>query len=160
MSNDSFRKVECLFWKRTIFDLNNSSKPKMNPRNSFKVIIALTLMTSVLSLFPSRTLACGPFFTDAIFAFTKHPDFPLENFASGKLGIVTPTWARSYLVVSYRTLAGNTLSDGEAKAIKSLWDDRLNLSDSSDDSGTTKWIEARKKVPGATAVTEIQTYRN
>src|SRR5437588_11167321 len=132
----------------------------MNPRDSFKALIALTLMTSVLSLFPSRTLACGPFFTDAIFVFTKHPDFPLENFAGGKLGIVTPSWARSYLIVAYRTLAGNTLSAGEAKAIKSVWDDRLNLSDSSDNSGTTKWIEAPKKVPGATAVTELQTYRN
>src|SRR5438128_1670166 len=132
----------------------------MDPKNNFKALIALVLMTSVLCLFPARTRACGPFFTDAIFVFTKHPDFPLENFANGKLGIVTPTWARSYLVVSYRTLAGNTLSGGEAKAIKSLWDDRLNLNDNSDDSGTKKWIEARKKVAGATAITEVQIYRN
>src|SRR5438477_9032612 len=132
----------------------------MNPRNSFKALIALTLMASVLSLYPPPTLACGPFFTDAIFAFTKHPDFPLENFASGKLGIVTPTWARSYLVVSYRTLAGNALGGGEAKAIKSLWDDRLNLNDNSDDSGTKKWIEARKKVAGATSLNEGLFYRN
>ena len=132
----------------------------MNPKHIYKALIALTLIVSVSCLFPSRTLACGPFFTDAIFVFTKHPDLPLANFAGGKLGIVTPTWARSYLVVAYRTLAGNTLSGGEAKAVKSLWDDRLNLSDSSDNSETTKWIEARKKVPGATAVTEIQIYRN
>ena len=132
----------------------------MNPKHIYKALIALTLIVSVSCLFPSRTLACGPFFTDAIFVFTKHPDLPLANFAGGKLGIVTPTWARSYLVVAYRTLAGNTLSDGEAKAVKSLWDDRLNLNDNSDDSWTTKWIEARKKVPGATAVTEVQSYRN
>lgn len=132
----------------------------MNPQNTFKALIALTLLISVLCIFPSRTLACGPFFTDAIFVFTKHPDFPLEKFAGGKLGIVTPTWARSYLVVAYRTLAGNPLSESEAKDVKSLWDDRLNLTSSSDDSGTTKWIEARKKVPGATALKEVQTYRN
>ena len=132
----------------------------MNPRNTFKALIAFTVIMSVSCLFPTRTLACGPFFTDAIFVFTKHPDFPLENFAGGKLGIVTPAWARSYLVVAYRTLAGNALSDGEAKAIKSLWDDRLNLNESSDDSWTRQWIEARKKVPGATAITELQTYRN
>jgi len=132
----------------------------MNPRNAFKALIALSLIISVSCLFPSRTLACGPFFTDAIFVFTKHPDFPLEKFAGGKLGIVTPTWARSYLVVAYRTLAGNALSESEAKDVKSLWDDRLNLSDHSDDSGGKNWIEARKKVPGATAITEVQTYRN
>src|SRR5437868_2619449 len=132
----------------------------MNPKHIYKALIALTLIVSVSCLFPSRTLACGPFFTDAIFVFTKHPDLPLANFAGGKLGIVTPTWARSYLVVAYRTLAGNTLSGGEAKAVKSLWDDRLNLNDNSDDSWTTKWIDARKRVPGATAVTEVQSYRN
>jgi len=132
----------------------------MKPLNAFKALIALTLIISVSCLFPSRTLACGPFFTDAIFVFTKHPDFPLEKFAGGKLGIVTPTWARSYLVVAYRTLAGNTLSESEAKDVKSLWDDRLNLSDHYDDSGSKSWIEARKKVPGATAITEVQTYRN
>src|SRR2546421_4185633 len=132
----------------------------MNPQNVFKALIALTLIVSVSCLFPSRTLACGPFFTDAIFVFTKHPDFPLEKFAAGKLGIVTPTWARSYLVVAYRMLAGNPLSDGEAKAVKSLWDDRLNLNSESEDTGTSKWIEARNRVPGATAVKEVQTYRN
>src|SRR2546421_2856376 len=132
----------------------------MNALNAHKALIALTLILSVSCLFPARTLACGPFFTDAIFVFTKHPDFPLENFAGGKLGIVTPTWARSYLVVAYRTLAGNPLSDGEAKDIKSLWDDRLNLNDHYDDSWSKKWIETRKKVPGATAIAEVQTYRN
>ena len=52
------------------------------------------------------------------------------------------------------------MSENEAKDVKSLWDDRLNLTSNSDDSGATKWIEVRKKVPGATALKEVQTYRN
>jgi hypothetical protein len=131
----------------------------MNPKQNWKVILTLALITSFVCLFPSRTTACGPFFTDAIFVFTKHPDFPLEQFAGGKLGIVSPTWARSYLVVAYRALSDNPLSDGEAKAVKGLWDDRLSLTDTEDDSATRNWIEARKKVPGATAITEVQTFR-
>ena len=59
----------------------------MNPKNNFKALIALVLMTSVLCLFPARTRACGPFFTDAIFVFTKHPDFPLEQFAGALTGV-------------------------------------------------------------------------
>jgi hypothetical protein len=132
----------------------------MNPKHNWKVVVTLALMASFVCLFPSRTSACGPFFTDAIFVFTKHPDFPLEQFAGGKLGIVTPTWARSYLVVAYRVLSDTPLSDNEAKAVKSLWDDRLSLTDTEDDSGSRNWIEARKKVPGATAITEVQTFRN
>ena len=100
---------------------------------SIKALLALALVIAVSFLLPMRSEACGPFFTDAIFVFTKHPDFPLEKFAAGKLGVVSPTWARSYLVVAYRTLSNAPLSDGEAKAVKSLWDDRLNLGDHYDD---------------------------
>jgi len=132
----------------------------MNPKHTWKVVVTLVLTVSFLCLFPSRTSACGPFFTDAMFVFTKHPDFPLEQFAGGKLGVITPSWARSYLAVAYRALSGNPLSENEAKAVKSLWADRLSLSDSQDDSATRNWIEARKKVPGANAITEVETFRN
>jgi hypothetical protein len=126
-----------------------------------KVLVALTLVLSVSFLLPQRTRACGPFFTDAIFVYGKHPDFPLETFAAGKLGVVNPTWARSYLVASYRNLAGNRLSESEAKAIKSVWDDRLNNRwESNDDAWIKKWAEARKQVPGVAAPPEINAYRN
>src|SRR4051794_38517688 len=102
----------------------------MTLKHSLNAVVALTLITSTLCLFPSRTNACGPFFTDAYFVFTKHPDFPLEQYAAGKLGIVQPSWARSYLVAAYRTLSASPLSDREASDMMSLWKDRLSLSDS------------------------------
>ena len=133
----------------------------MDPKNSWKALVALALIISCLCMFPSRTRACGPFFTDALFVFTKHPEFPLEQFAGGKLGIVQPSWARSYLVVAYRTLSASPLSDREAKDMTSLWNDRLNLSDDSSSEIVPKsWLDARKKVPGATALESIQVYRN
>lgn len=133
----------------------------MNPKKIWQALVALTLITGCLCLFPSRTSACGPFFTDALFVFTKHPDFPLEQFAGGKLGIVQPSWARSYLVAAYRVLASNPLSDREARDMTSLWNDRLNLSsDSGSEIGTKSWVDARKKVPGATPIEDVQVYRN
>lgn len=127
----------------------------------YKAVLALALILSVSLMLPRRTQACGPFFTDAIFVYSKHPDFPLENFAAGKLGVLTPKWARSYLVAAYRNLAGIPLSESEAKAIKSVWDDRLNLSwESNDDQWIKKWTEARKKVPGLAAPPQIKAYRN
>jgi hypothetical protein len=119
----------------------------------------VALIAAVSSLLPNRTQACGPFFSDAIFVFSKHPDFPLEKFAAGKFGVINESWARSYLVVAYRGLAGDPLSDAEAKAIKSLWDDRLNNSfDYSSDSWIKDWNEARKAA-GATAAVEVNVYR-
>ncbi|MDX6559520.1 MAG: hypothetical protein QOF72_2569, partial [Blastocatellia bacterium] len=129
--------------------------------NSYKALIALALILSVSFMLPQRTRACGPFFTDAIFVYSKHPDFPLESFAAGKLGVLRTHWARSYLVAAYRNLAGNRFSESEAKGIKGVWDDRLNLNwESNDDQWVKKWNEARKQVPGLTAPPEIKVYRN
>ncbi len=129
---------------------------------SCKAIVALALIVSVSFMLPQQTQACGPFFTDAIFVYSKHPDLPLEKFAGGNLGVVSASWARSYLVAAYRNLAGNRLSDTEAKGIKSVWDDRLGITsvESNDDQWIKKWNEARAKVPGVAAPPEIKAYRN
>jgi hypothetical protein len=133
--------------------------------NSYKALLALALIISVSFIRPQRTEACGPFFTDAIFVYSKHPDLPFEKFAAGKIGVLQPNWARSYLVAAYRNLAGTPLSQSEARAIKAVWDDRLNLSgessgQSNDEEWIKKWIEARKKIPGVATPPEIKAYRN
>lgn len=129
--------------------------------NSTRAIVALALIFSVSFLLPQRTEACGPFFTDAIFVYSVHPDFPLETFAGGKLGVLQPSWARSYLVAAYRTLAGANLSPDEAKGIKALWDERLGSTGGfNDDEWIKKWNEARKKVPGIAAPLQISAFRN
>src|SRR2546421_9225559 len=99
----------------------------MTLKQSLRAIVALALITAVIILLPPRTNACGPFFTDPIFVFTKHPDFPLEQFANGKLDVVSPRWARSYLVVAYRNLSVPRLTQAEAKDAKSLWEQRLTI---------------------------------
>lgn len=129
--------------------------------NSTRALVALALIFSVSFLLPQLTQACGPFFSDAIFVYSVHPDFPLEAFAGGKLGVVKPTWARSYLVAAYRTLAGTSLSTDEAKSIKALWDDRLNSSEGFNDADwIKKWTEERKQVPGIAAPPQISAFRN
>src|SRR6266446_1801781 len=97
----------------------------MIPRTWYRVVAVLALMALLSFLIPHQTEACGPFFTDAIFVYSKHPDFPLERFAAGQVGVLRPTYARSYLVAAYRNLTKNSLSAEEVKALKSLWDDRL-----------------------------------
>ena len=128
---------------------------------SIRALIALALIASTSLLLPQGTQACGPFFTDAIFVYTKHPDFPLERFAKGQLGVLRPSYARSYLFAAYRNLTNAALSDAEAAALKSLWEDRLNNAwDSNDDAWIKKWLDARSKVPGLSAPTQLHAYRN
>src|SRR5258707_3467063 len=96
-----------------------------------------------------------------MFVYTKHPDFPLERFAKGQLGVLRPTYARSYLFAAYRNLTNGALSDAETAALKSLWEDRLtNGWNSNDDAWIKKWLDARSKVPGLSAPPQLHAFRN
>jgi hypothetical protein len=128
---------------------------------SCRALLALALIASTSLLLPQGTQACGPFFTDAIFIYTKHPDLPLERFAKGQLGVLRPTYARSYLFAAYRNLTNAALSDAEEAALKSLWEDRLtNAGESNDDAWIKKWLDARSKVPGLSAPPQLHAFRN
>ena len=133
----------------------------MFPRFITKTILFLVVMSLLAMVLPHQTEACGPFFTDAIFVFEKHPEFPLERFARGQVGVLQPSYARSYLVAAYRNLSGQRLSDNEVNGLKALWEARINLGyDYSSDDWIKKWNEARAKVPGLAAAPEINAYRN
>lgn len=131
----------------------------MNPRIA-PLFCALALIVTVLLNQPS-SFACGPFSLDAIFVFTRHPEYPLEKFAGGDLGVLQSTYARSYLFVAYRNLDGSGLNKEEQEALTSLWKDRLELAGESEEPDWTKdWLEARAKVPGVAALGGITVYRN
>jgi hypothetical protein len=64
------------------FPLSTTSKFDRSGRARRYLIVASLIIGQLLAvpfLLPQRTQACGPFFTDAIFVFSKHPDFPLDN---------------------------------------------------------------------------------
>jgi hypothetical protein len=126
-----------------------------------RTIIAFAILASLMLAMPQQTRACGPFFTDAIFVYTKHPDFPLERFAQGQLGVIQPSYARSYLFAAYRNLIGEELSATESSELQSLWDDRLKLGWGLDDGAWIKtWNAARATVSGIGAPPQISVFRN
>ncbi|HEY0432070.1 MAG TPA: hypothetical protein VGC61_09635, partial [Pyrinomonadaceae bacterium] len=83
-------------------------------------IFAFVLVATFLCQ-PPLSLACGPFTISAVFSFTIHPEYPLENFARGELGVVQPSYARSYLYVAYRYFAGTGFTATEQHALVELW---------------------------------------
>lgn len=126
-----------------------------------RTVLLISIM--LLALYTTQIiLGCGPFSKTAIFTYSAHPDFPLENFARGDLGVLKPEYARSYLVVAYRYLTDEKLSAKEQKSIVELWNNRLNTNPSSDNStkpssepvedapdvgrGLSYWSELRKTV--------------
>lgn len=129
-------------------------------RNPPRTIFAMVLLVAILAQAP-LAFACGPFALESIFVFTKHPEYPLENFVRGDIGVVLPSYARSYLFVAYRHLNGASFTTTEQQALVELWRDRLDLRWTNEaENAVDGWLDARKKVLGLSAeAPKIDVYR-
>lgn len=93
--------------------------------------------------------ACGPVFAVAVFHFSRHPDFPRSRFLGGHLGILQPTWARSYLVISWRYLNGIGLDSGERQQAEDYYKDRnTGWWDKTGTDWVKEWTRVRDRVKG------------
>ena len=124
-------------------------------------LIAISL--AIILLNGTTVLACGPFTLEAIFIYTVHPEIPFEQFAAGRIGVVQPSYARSYLYTAYRHLSGLNFTPSEQKALVDLWHQRLGIGPNEDQASpppsSAVWLEARKKIPGVQDRGEIDVYR-
>jgi hypothetical protein len=129
--------------------------------SSPKIFIFILILAITLTCGLKLSYACGPFSRYAIFSFSKHPDFPLDKYSGGELGVLKPSYARSYLYVSYRLMMSGRFNPAEQQALTELWNARLdyNQPENTDDSNVT-WQEARKKVSGIPADVGIQVVRD
>ncbi len=118
-----------------------------------KIVMALCALAVAIAAAPPAR-ACGSPYYYANFAYELYPDYPLDGFARGNLGILNPRFARSYLYVAYRYLSGKPFDASEQKALLRLWDERLNYQTKRDpqEEAVKLWIEARKSVPGSKEV--------
>ncbi len=135
--------------------------------------MVVVFLAAEMMLFPPRLWswsgASGVHSVIALFESDVHPDIPFDKFAAGRLGIIKPTWRRSYLYAAYQDLAGQGFDEPEQKAMVSLWNDWLGLGaggmpQSTQDQQipatlTSEWIAARNKVPAVEAIAEIDVDR-
>ncbi|MFL6216218.1 MAG: hypothetical protein ACJ74J_20210 [Blastocatellia bacterium] len=127
---------------------------------NWRALLILVLAAAVL-VATRPVEGCGPFSLRQVFTYAKHPDLPLPKFAAGEIGVLQPTYARSYLVVAYRYFAGAPLDAAEQKAVTSVWDERLAQSfDSPGEDWQKTWLDARAKVATATKPGEISVFRS
>lgn len=138
--------------------------PKMKPefgRNLLRSTLAIGLLVTML-IQPQLSFACGPFSLSSVFVFTVHPEYPLENFARGEIGVAQPSYARSYLVVAYRYLSGASFNSTEQQALVELWRDRLDLRWTPEaENSVQTWLDVRQRVPvWASTPPKIDVYRS
>jgi hypothetical protein len=99
--------------------------------------------------------ACG--WSSSVETMTQqHPDLPFDHFAAGRLGIVQPTYARSYLVVAYRHLQGIGLSTTEQAGARNLWAARVGRPASAN-RPEAPWVDAKHRHLGTPTDAPIPT---
>lgn len=121
-----------------------------------QLMTALGVLTAVTLVAPPAVLACS-FNSQPYFTWTKHPDLPTNKFAKGDLGLLDGGYARSYLLVAYRYLAGKPLSEAEQKGAVELWNNRLTIADATCPSDASGWLKARETVPGTKKIENFST---
>ena len=128
---------------------------------TLKYVCAIGLAVGLLCSRPA--FSCGPFLEQAIFIYTVHPDVPLTSYAQGRLGILQPTYARSYLYAAYRYLSGLGFQQEEQEALLSLWHERLNpqadLWNTDLSAAVKTWLEARSRIPEAGPSPQIDVFK-
>lgn len=119
------------------------------------------LLFAVILLSPQNGSSCGPFLDSPLFTNYVHPALPMEVYVRGNLGILSPGYARSYLVLAYRYLTGRPLSEREVRQaleyyrynFKSPWTPGAK-------DPAEEWMKARAAVMGeADRATAPETYR-
>lgn len=88
-----------------------------------------------------------------------HPDLPQDGFAAGALGVLQPGYARSYLVVAYRHLAGVGMNAEEQQGALALWDARLKTG-GAEPANPEPWQKARQEVLPGPAPTIVPTFQH
>ncbi len=128
----------------------------------WKAVVSLSLTSMFLSLPPLPAQACGPDYPSAVIINWTHPDMPLKIFGAGNIGVVQPSWAKSYLCVAYRYLSEVPLNEKEQSSIMRLWHHRLGEVDMFAEGTYTdpldKYLKVRAKVLGLTDKDYYQVY--
>lgn len=123
-------------------------------------ILGTIVVTALLLFYAANLLfGCPRYIPRAVFTYSLHPDFPLKKFVQGNLGVLQPTYARSYLVVAYRYLIGIDFDEEEQKAVLDLWEHRLGRIWDDEEEWVKDWFAVRNKVPGIDAPQEIEIYQ-
>lgn len=86
-----------------------------------KIILALSIVTFTTWMQTSQACVDIPAFQVSSDINTTPPDFPLNPFVQGKLGVLSPKFGMSYLLTAYRYLNNQPLTQQEQNNLLTFW---------------------------------------
>jgi hypothetical protein len=95
---------------------NERTARRITARNIARGFL-VTILAVALAAPPPLAFACGPDFTGPTFVATAGPDFPISDYARGKLGLLQHTYHHEPLYIAYRNLSGKAFNDAEVKML-------------------------------------------
>jgi hypothetical protein len=121
--------------------------------------IVMGAVLIVVLVTPSAVYTCGPYLESAAFVLAEGPQVSQADFVGGKMGILLPTFSRSYLIVAYRYLNGLKLDDEQRQDAVDVWNRRVGPNPQGNDrSAIEAWNEARGQVSGLPAGPDYEAY--
>ncbi len=132
---------------------------RKNRKVSFvRRLLTILLATALFHDMGARLNACGPSYLEPVFVFKGSPDIPFEEFTSGNVGIIRPTFGRKSLVIAYRYISGGGYSVAEQQfLIQALRGDPPEQGDERE--AVKAWLETRKRILPDDKVPDIYTER-
>jgi hypothetical protein len=107
---------------------------------------------AVVLVTPSAVYTCGPFLESATFTRGNAPQLSQADFAAGTLGVLLPTFRRSYLIIAYRYLNGLKFDEEQQQDAIDAWNHHVGPNpEDNDRSALEAWGKARNQVPGLAA---------
>ena len=104
----------------------------------------------VLGIWPQDSLASGPSLPHAHFWSTRVPGEALENFQSGRLGILDESLGRAYLYIAYRYLIGLGLDAESQKAVSIFFKPKVPTEDP-----FRIWKKSRLEIPAVKPIPSL-----
>lgn len=108
-----------------------------NMKNSIRYVTTAGLLFIFFFSNLPLIIACGPFTVEPLFSFTKHGEYPLNDFAAGPVGIVPNTYGRMSLFVFYRQLNNLPLDKNEQEQVAAALKTRIGIHWSEADNTST-----------------------
>ena len=105
---------------------------------------AVALLICIAAQLAPTAKACGPFTIEPVFVFHHSPDLPFEQYVSGKIGILQPSFGRKTLVIAYHYLNGGLYSDFEQQSLADAL--RGKAPEENGLAALRNWIAARKEL--------------
>ncbi len=117
---------------------------------TLSLLLSLVLTAAILFASIRPAQGCGPSTISSIYVFTESPDLPFEEYISGKIGILQPTFGRKTLFIAYRYLNGDAFTVDEQQQLANALRAESPETETDNTKAIKAWVAQRSEAASQT----------